>query len=120
MITKEEFVKYINYFKIFDKGLERVSEALSGSKYGVPLWETDWGNAVGIMLDVFLDSHFTKVGVDWISYWLFEEGEDKAVYIKQDKDMFNEEKEIRYPLNTIDDLWNFLLTDIKTYFKNAE
>jgi len=56
---------------------------------------------------------------DLIFYYLFENPDDKAVYIKQDKDIFNEEKEIRYPLDTVEELWNFLLTDTKLYFKNV-
>ena len=33
--------------------------------------------------------------------------------------MFNEEKEIRYSLESADELWDFLQTDVKAYFKNA-
>ena len=45
----------------------------------------------------------------------------KSFRSKKDKELikFNEEKEIRYPLDTTDELWNFLQTDIKAYFKNA-
>ena len=46
MITKEEFTKYLTQYQIFDKAMDRLSEALSGSKYGLPLLETDWGDAV--------------------------------------------------------------------------
>ena len=119
MIKKEEFVKYINSYKEFDKAIERLSEAISGSKYGCNIFESDWYESVGRMLDVFMDSHFTEAGVDWICYYLWENVDDKAAYIKQNKDMFNKEKEIRYPLDTIDELWDFLLTDKETYFKNV-
>jgi hypothetical protein len=34
--------------------------------------------------------------------------------------MFNKEEEIEYHLNSINELWDFLLTDKKLYFKNAE
>ena len=118
MITKEEFTKFINQYQIFNKALDRLSEALSGSKYGLPLFETDWGEAVGKMLDIFLDSHFTETGVDWIAYYLFESVEDKKVTITK-KDMFGE-KEFEYHLNSLDELWDFLLTNKVLYFKNAE
>ena len=120
MITKEEFTKYLTQYQIFDKAMDRLSEALSGSKYGVPLFETDWGEAVGEMLDIFLMSHFTVYGADWVTYYLFEDIEDKLVEVTKPADMFNEEKKIEYHLNSIDELWDFLLTDKKTYFKNAE
>lgn len=120
MITKKEFFKFIEAFKIFEKGLDRISIALSGSKYGIPLFESDWGDAVGEMLDVFLDSHFTVEGADWVYYYLFEDIEDKLVEVTKSADMFNEERKIEYHLNSLDELWDFLLTDKKAYFKNAE
>lgn len=120
MITKEEFRNYIELYQIFDNGLERLSEALSGSKYGVPIFECDWADAVGRMLDCFLESHFTEEGVDWITYYLFEDIEDKLVVITEPKDIFNDERDIEYHLNSIDELWDFLLTDKKKYFKDGE
>ena len=50
---------------------------------------------------------------------MFEDIEDKLVTVKQDKDIFNEEKEIEYHLNSLEELWDFLLTDKKAYFKNV-
>lgn len=119
MITKEEFTKYISEYQRFDEGLERLSEALSGSKYGIPIFECDWAEAVGKMLDCFLDSHLTVDGADWVTYYMFEDVEDKKVTIKKPEDMFNKETEIEYHLNSIDELWDFLLTDKKKYFKNV-
>lgn len=120
MITKEEFTKYLTQYQIFEKAIDRLSEALSGSKYGLPLFETDWGEAVGEMLDTFIDSHFTIDGADWITYYLFEDIEDKLVEITKPADMFNKEKKIEYHLNSLDELWDFLLTDKELYFKNAD
>ena len=54
-----------------------------------------------------------------ICYSLFEDVDDKAAYIKQEGDMFNVEKEIRFSLESADELWDFLLTDKKLYFKNV-
>ncbi len=119
MITKEEFIKYISLYQKFDESVERLEKSITGRNDIYFIFETDWCEAVGKMLDTFLDSHFTDSGIDCINYFLFETVDDKATYVKQEGDMFNEEKEIRYPLNTIDELWNFLLTDVKAYFKNA-
>ena len=119
MITKEEFTEYILNYQTFEQSINRMEEAFSGKKYGCNLFDCDWVDSVGKMLDIFMESHFTETGSDWVFYYLFENVGDKAAYIKQDKDMFNEEKEIRYPLDTIDELWDFLLTDKNLYFKNV-
>ena len=120
MITKEEFIKYISLYQKFNESVERLEKSITGRNDMYFIYETDWCEAVGKMLDTFLDSHFTNYGVDWICYFLFEDVDDKAAYVKQEEDMFNEEKEIRYPLDTMDELWSFLQTDIKAYFKNAD
>ena len=119
MITKEEFIKFIQSYQEFENSVDRFDKAITGKSYPSILYETKWYEAVGKMLDSFLDSHFTDYGIDWICYFLFEDVNDKAAYIKQEGDMFNEEKEIRYSLESADELWNFLLTDVKAYFKNA-
>lgn len=119
MINKEEFIKFIQSYIEFQESIDNFDKAITGKSYPTILFETRWYEAVGRMVDSFLDSHFTDFGIDWISYFLWEDTNDKAAYVKQEGDMFNEEKEIRYPLDTLDELWNFLLTDKKLYFKNV-
>jgi len=119
MINKEDFFKFISEFQIFEQAVGRMEVAISGSRYGCGLWESDWYSAVGKMFDLFVNTHFTELGADWVFYYMFEDIEDKLVTVKQEKDIFNEEKEIEYHLNSIDELWDFLLTDKKTYFKNV-
>ena len=119
MISKEDLSKFILEFQTFEQAIDRMEEAISGSQYGCGLWESDWYSAVGRMFDIFIDTHFTEQGADWVFYYMFENIEDKIVTVKQDKDIFNEEKEIEYHLNSIDELWDFLLTDKKAYFKNV-
>ena len=119
MITKEDFTKFIQSYIEFQDSVDNFDKAITGKSYPSILFETKWYEAVGRMLDSFLDSHFTDYGIDWICYFLFEDVDDKAAYIKLEGDMFNEEKEIRYSLESADELWDFLLTDIKAYFKNV-
>ena len=119
MISKEDFSKFILEFQTFEQAIDRIEEAISGSQYGCGLWESDWYSAVGKMFDIFVDTHFTEQGADWVSYYMFEDIEDKLVTVKQERDIFGEEKEIKYHLNSIDELWDFLLTDKKAYFKNV-
>ena len=119
MITKKHFVDFITKFQEFEDSVDRISLALSGRKYAIDLFECDWYDAVGQMLDTFLKSHFTDDGCDVINYYLFEDCEH-VIYEKQDKDLFNtEEKEITYHLDTLDDVWKYI-TDkqrIKDYVK---
>ena len=119
MISKEDFFKFISEFQTFEQAIDRMEEAISGSQYGCGLWESDWYSAVGRMFDIFIDTHFTEQGADWVFYYMFENIKDKIVTVKQDKDIFNEEKEIEYHLNSLEELWDFLLTDKKAYFKNV-
>lgn len=118
MITKEEFVKYLTEYQSFKKAIDRLGEALGGEGYYF-IYECDWYENVAQMLDIFIDSHFTESGADWICYYLFEDVEDHEVIITKEADMFKEEEKIVYHLNSLDELWNFLLIDKKLYFKNA-
>lgn len=120
MITKEEFVKYLTEYQSFEKAINRLGEAFLGGKGYYFIYECDWYDSVGQMLDIFIDSHFTESGADWIYYYLFENVEDHEVVITKEADMFEGKEEIIYHLNSIDELWDFLLTDIRHYFKNAE
>lgn len=119
MITKEEFTEFISTYNKYHEAIDRFDQAITGKSYTTILFETDWDMAVGKMLDLFLDSHFTELGVDWINYYLWEPIEDKRVYITKEADMFYKEEKIEYHLNSIDELWDFLLTDKKAYFKNV-
>jgi hypothetical protein len=116
MITKDEFNKFLTEYEFFEEATRRMKEAFCGKSH--LFVECDWVDSVGKMLDIFIESHFTEKGADWVYYYLFENIDDKKVVIEV-KDMFGiEEKE--YHLNSIDELWEFLLTDKKLYFKNAE
>ena len=117
MITKEEFVKILTNYQKFRKGVDRFFEALTGNKY---YFECDWIEANDIMFETCIEAIFTEMGADWIFYYLYEDIKDKRLVVTIDADMFEGKKEIEYHLNSIEELWNFLITDKKTYFKNAE
>ena len=118
MITEKDFSKFLTEYKFFEEATRRMKETFCGKSH--LFVECDWVDSVGKMLDIFIDSHFTEKGADWIYYYLFEDVGDHKVIVKKEADMFNKEEEIEYHLNSIDELWNFLLTDKKLYFKNAE
>ena len=119
MITKEEFIKFIDQFNSFVQGIERLENAIKGSGGYCELFETDWFINVGEMYDTFLESHFTESGIDLINWWKFEDV-DKIIYQKVDRDLFNGKSEIEYNVNEIDNLWKYMMTYKKDYFKNAE
>ena len=62
----------------------------------LPLLDTVWS-----MQDLIFTSTFTTEGWDWMFWWLFEKGSTPEL-----KAYDENEKEI--PLETIDDLWNFV------------
>lgn len=119
MLNKESFIKFINHYKTFDKAFERIEEALYGRKYMSNLYESDWYNAIGGMLDEFLNAHFTEEGCDLVNWWLFEDV-DKVIYEKpQQLDFFGEIKEgedVDISVRTIDELWAYMKKNKDCYF----
>lgn len=122
MITKEQLSEFLDRYSKFDKAVIRMGEAISGKSYpySTDLFETDWYTHVSEMYDIFLESHFTDEGIDWINYYFFEDVEDHLVTVTVSADLFDKEHEVEYHLNSVDELWDFLLTNKKLYFKDAE
>ena len=122
MITKEQLSEFLDRYSNFDRAVTRMGEAISGKSYpyNTNLFETDWYTHVSEMYDIFLESHFTDEGIDWINYYFFEDIEDHLVTVTVSADLFNKEHEVEYHLNSVDELWDFLLTNKKLYFKDAE
>ena len=118
MITKEIFVDYLTNAIKFDKAVNRLEEAISGKPYGCDLYESDWCLAESNMLDLFLRGWFNVQGLDLIYWWMYE-SVDKVITQKVDSDLFNGESEINYDVESIDDLWNYLVRYKNDYFLNA-
>lgn len=118
MITKEIFIKFINQFNSFVKGIERLENAIKGSGGYCELFETDWFINVEEMYDTFLESHFTESGIDLINWWKFE-NVDKIIYQKVDPDLFNGETEIEYDVEDIEALWDYIQKYKKEFVLNV-
>lgn len=88
MIGKQELEKLIHEYYEQDKLIDKVNEIFPGS-YGDPIF--DWGFR---MFDKLIGAYFDEIGVDWISYYLYENPEKR--YYQDDKEI---------PLETLDDLW---------------
>ena len=119
MITQEEFNSFINSYQTFERAVERVEKAIAGKGHYCYIYETDWFEAVGKMLDIFLESHFTEDGQDLITWWLFEDVEH-IIWQTVDPDLFHGKSEIEYNVEEIWDLWDYMVRYKKDYFKNAE
>lgn len=117
MITKKEFVKYLEQFQRFNTAFERIEEALMGRKYSSNLYESDWCDSVGAMLDLFLKSHFTKDGCDLINAYLFEGC--REFWINKDKDLFTDKREEHYEFNSLEELYDVMLKFKNDYFLNV-
>lgn len=118
MITKKLFIKFISDYQKFEKAFERIEEALIGKKYSSNLYESDWYESVGGMLDTFLETHFTEEGISLIIWWLFEDVK-KILRIKSDQlDFFDEfkDEDKKISVETIDELWNYMEKNKKYYF----
>lgn len=114
MISKELFVEYLEQYQKFNEAFERIEEALMGRKYSSNMFESDWYNSVGIMLDVFLESHFTESGCDLINAYLFEDC--KEFWIDKEKTLFEDKKEEHYTYETLDKLYDVMFKFKEDYF----
>lgn len=118
MITKKEFINFIESYETFENGINRIIETLSGGKpYTIDLWGCDWVDAVCKMWDNFIYSHFTEEGSDLINWWKFEDI-DHIIWQKTDLDLFNGKSKIEYNVNELEDLWNYMIKYKKDYFLN--
>ena len=117
MLSKELFAKFLTKYQTFNKAFERIEEALMGRKYSSNLYESDWNESVGYMLDLFLESHFTEPGRDLISAYLFEDC--KEFWINKDKTLFEDEQEEHYEYNSLEELYDTMLKFKKDYFLNV-
>lgn len=118
MITKKEFINFIESYETFENGINRIIETLSGGKsYTIDLWGCNWVDAVCKMWDNFIYSHFTEAGCDLINWWKFEDV-NHIIYQKVDSDLFNEVSKIEYNINKLEDLWSYMIKYKKDYFLN--
>ena len=114
MISKDCFIKYIEQYQRFSEAFERIEEALMGRKYSSNMYESDWYDSVAYMLDLFLQSHFTKEGCDLINAYLFENC--KEFWVNKDKTLFEDKRQEHYSFETLDELYDVMLKFKEDYF----
>lgn len=91
MLSKEEFVKYLDNWDIF-------WNRIAGDDGFVPILIP-----VSEMLETFLISHFTEEGAEFIMKWLFKN--NKSTTLTYNGLFDNDEK---YVIDNIDKLWNYV------------
>lgn len=108
MITKEIFKSYLENWDKFDKYITNIEKSLfPNERIFSSLKETEWFESVGVMLDLFLKTNFTKEGQDCINDYLFGRLDGlHIITVIYPKDIFKEEYSIT--ITNLDDLWGFL------------
>jgi hypothetical protein len=117
MINKEILVKFIQEYKKFSDYVDKIEEMIFGKHHYVTLWETPFCESVGNMYDLFIKSYFTEEGQDLINWFIFEDVE-KIIY-EPDDDIYSKEKR-EIHLDTIDDLWNYMIENKSLYFNEPD
>ena len=115
MLTKRQFINFIRFYQEFSTAVDRFDKAITGKSYSTILFEADWYNSVGKLLDIFLESHFNEDGQDLVTWWLFEDV-DHTIY--HQPDLFSEGKKIEYDVNKLEDLWEYLIMYKEDYFND--
>jgi hypothetical protein len=99
MITKEQFLKYLDLIKKYEAQIDKVY-----NDYRIELWETTICDSAAKIFDLLLEISFTKEGVDLINWWLYESS-DKQIY----------ENDEAIDISVAEDFWNYLITNKDIY-----
>lgn len=94
MLSKEEFVNYLDSWDAF-------WNIITEDDRFVPTLAP-----ASIMLGIFLNSHFTEEGAEFIMKWLFKNNKSTTLTYNS---LFN--KDEKYVIDDIDKLWSY----VKTY-----
>ena len=89
MITFNHFEEAIKIIQEFSQEIDKFEEM------GYYIAEMPIVDMTSQLLDVFIKSHFTEKGTDLVYWWLYEN-----------------------VIETLEDLWDFMITDKDTYFNN--
>ena len=100
MLSYSIFKKQIELIQQFNKSIEEFENTFKCNISEMDVVQYTWK-----LFDNFLESHFTPTGVDLINWWLYEPVE---------KIVFESDEETT--LNTIQDLWGYLIDHERDYF----
>ena len=94
-ISKEEFFKLLNEQKAQSGRIDKLNDA------GLSIWDSDLIEYGNLMFERVIKVYFTKEGVDWIFWWLYEKAGDPEM-----KAWDEDHDEI--PMETMEDLWRYV------------
>lgn len=108
MITKENFINFINHYENYEKEVDRWIE------FGINIYENKISDAVFNLINDFIDSHFTYEGKDWIYWYMYERIDffSKEILPCYDK---NENK---FFVENANDLWELVKDYLIEYVDN--
>jgi len=95
MISKEEFFTILDEHKAQSERIDKLEEA------GLCIWNSAVVEYGSYMFDRVIQAYFTKDGIDWIYWWIYEKNGNPEM-----KAWDENEKEI--PTETKEDLWNLV------------
>lgn len=98
MITKEIFIKMLNKIEEFIAETERW-EAFGLSIFEQPIQTIPWE-----IIDIWIDTHFTADGNEWIYWYLFER---KSIITGEILPCYDENDQIFY-VKDVSDLWDLV------------
>lgn len=107
ILSKELFLKYLEKWELFNSKVTEFEKIFNCAIYDIPAVD-----AVGLMLDTFLESHFTEAGCDMINAYLFDHLDGHYVDLE-------ESDGTQVYIQTLDELYDYMAKDTKTYFING-
>lgn len=69
-VSKEEFFKILDNQKAQSERVDKLEEA------GLHIWDSELVEYGNLMFARVIEALFTKEGVDWVFWWLYEKGGD--------------------------------------------
>lgn len=106
MITFKEFKYAVDRIKKINDVCDKLQELR------IDLIDSELHEGPNLLFDCFISSHFTEIGQDLVSWWMYEDV-NKILYDSEDT------SKIIADINATEDLWNYMMNDPKVYFKNV-
>ena len=100
MIEKKDFLQLMTNHIEWDKKVDEASSLLS-----LPLFESDLIDYTNGLFLKTIKSLFNEEGVEDITWWIYERDPDME---EPQMWRWDGENEVKYPTNTLEDLWNIV------------
>lgn len=105
MLTKKDFIDFINIASNYDAELTRWSD------FGIDLFELPIAELGWYLFTIFVETHFNEDGQDWINWYMYDR---VSVVSKEVLPCYDENGQIFY-VNTPEDLWELVKDKLIDY-----